>query len=314
MTGPPLQVELAPDCAALRRDLIERAIPPVSALPPEEARRLSREGNLAAAAAWTPPLASLPVVVDDLPVPEGLVAMRRYLPTGADHPTTTLMWLHGGGWVLGDLDTTDATARTACALTGFEVVTVDYRCAPASPFPAAARDVLAAADWLLSTRGAVVVAGDSAGGNLAGVVAQQRGSHPALVGQVLVYPCTDPSLASPSAHAFTEGPFLCRRDMQWFYDRYLPVGADRTDPLVSLVHGLARHDLPSVPAVVYTVGHDPVRDEGIDYAAELARRGHSVTWLHAPELHHGSFTNSGILPSSARRVDEVWAATTRMFT
>jgi acetyl esterase len=312
MTEQPLEVALAGDCSALRDDLLARQVPPVWSLEPEEARRLSREGNLATAAAWQPALDSLPVAVDDLAPVDGRVAIRRYLPTNGEQPDTTLIWLHGGGWVLGDLDTADATARTACTLTGYEVLSVDYRCAPASPFPAAALDALAAADWVLAARGRVVVGGDSAGGNLAAVIAQQRGGHEALIGQVLVYPCTDPRLATASAAEFTEGPFFSCPDMAWFYDQYLPAGADRTDPLVDLTSALAG-DLAGVPAVVFTVGHDPVRDEGIAYAQALAAKGHPVDWLHAPELHHGSFSNSGVLPSAAARVEQVWAKARLLF-
>ena len=316
MTDPLIVVPLAADCEELRRDLITRELPPVAALEPAEARRLSREGNLAVAAAWQPPLDTLPVDVSDLPEVDGagaLAPMRRYVPRSDPRPATTLVWLHGGGWVLGDLDTTDAAARMACALTGFEVISVDYRCAPASRFPAAAQDVLAAVEWVLCARDRVVVGGDSAGGNLAGMVAQQRGEHPHLVGQVLVYPCTDPSLGSASAQSFVDGPFLSRSDMEWFYDQYLRDEADFTDPLVDLAGAASAAKLPAVPAVVLTVGHDPLRDEGIAYARLLARQDQQVTWIHAPELFHGAFTQSGILPSAALRVGEVWSAAERLF-
>lgn len=309
-------VPLAADCEELRRDLIERELPPVAALEPAEARRLSREGNLAVAAAWQPPIDTLPVDVTEVAGVDGAAAsvpMRRYVPRSDPRPETTLAWLHGGGWVLGDLDTTDAAARTACALTGFEVITVDYRCAPASRFPAAPQDSLAAVDWLLETRDRVVVGGDSAGGNLAGMVAQQRGEHPRLIGQVLVYPCTDPSLASPSAHSFVDGPFLARADMDWFYAQYLRDQADAVDPLVDIAGVASTSSVPAVAAVILTVGHDPLRDEGMAYARLLARGSEPVTWIHAPELFHGAFTQSGILPSAAVRVGEVWSAAERLF-
>jgi acetyl esterase len=317
VTAHSLDGDMAPDCEALRRDLIERQLPPVWSLDAETARRLHREGSDAVRSAWVPPLASLPVVSEDVDI-DGLPSMRRYSRTDGDDVGVTVVWLHGGGWVLGDLETGHGAAITACALTGWEVVSVDYRCAPVDRFPAALDDSLAAASWLLDMGRRVVVAGDSAGGNLAAVVARRHSGHPGLIGQVLVYPATDPTLSYPSAREFVEGPFLTRRDMEWFYDQYLPAGLDRTDPRVDLMGG---DDLRSggpgsraVPAVVFTAGHDPLRDEGVAYARLLADNGADVTWIHAPELFHGCLTQSGVLPSSAVRVSEVWAAAHRMFT
>lgn len=281
MSDQPRVVPLAADCEALRRTIIENPLPPVWSLTPAEARRLNSEGNAVRAAAWRPPLADLPVDVDDIAGSGSLVAMRRYVPSGGAEHAPAILWLHGGGWVLGDLDTADATARTACVLTGAEVFSVDYRCAPADPFPAAAEDALAAADWLLDGGRQVVVGGDSAGANLAAMVAQQRGAHPGLVGQVLVYPATDPTLSSESARDFTEGPFLSRRDMQWFYDLYLADPANLADPRVDLRIGLEGSPAAQVPAVVLTVGHDPLRDEGIDYVRMLEAAGGSVMAIHA---------------------------------
>jgi acetyl esterase len=143
-------------------------------------------------------------------------------------------------------------------------------------------------------------------------VAQARADHPRLVGQVLVYPATDPTMTTGSYRTFVEGPFLARRDMEWFYDQYLGPTGDRADVRVDVARGLS--SAATVPAVVFTVGHDPLRDEGIAYAEALREQGETVTWIHAPELFHGSFTQSGVLPSSAARVTEVWAAAQEMFT
>jgi acetyl esterase len=158
-----------------------------------------------------------------------------------------------------------------------------------------------------------VLAGDSAGGNLAAMVAQQLGGEAGIVGQVLIYPAVDPELSSDSAHQFAEGPFLSRTDMEWFYEQYLGSVADHADPLVNLKANLAGSAASRVPAVILTVGHDPLRDEGIAYARDLSRAGGDVTWIHAPELFHGAFSQSGVLPSSARRVREVWSAVQRKF-
>lgn len=308
----PLIGPLAPDCEVLRQSLIDDPLPPVWQLAAQSARRIHRSRILAALPDWRPALESLPVAVDDLPGQDSMPAMRRYRHEGSI-PDTCVVWLHGGGWVLGDLDTADATARTACDATGWTVLAVDYRCAPAAPFPAAVTDALAAADWALSRYERVVIGGDSAGANLAAVVAQQRGHHRSLVGQVLVYPVVDTRMDSPSAREFVEGPLLTRRDMEWFFDQYVPNEADRDSSLIDLRTGFADRGVVPVTAVVLTVGHDPLRDEGIAYARLLDDNAHEVTWIHAPELHHGAFTQSGFLSSAAVRVREVWSAARRSF-
>jgi acetyl esterase len=305
---------LAPDCAEMREVLLRAGLPPVWQLDPDEARRLHRQGSLAGRPSWVPPLDSLAVVAVDIAAIDAAPAMRWYRPTeGAADAGITVLWLHGGGWLLGDLDTADATCRAICDLTGWDVLSVDYRCAPRSRFPAAVDDALSAARWLGERCGRVIVAGDSAGANLAGVVAQQLGGLDFVQGQVLVYPCTDPSLSTDSAAEFIDGPFLTRHDMEWFYEQYLGDGQAAADPRVNLMAGLADPAMPVVPAVILTVGHDPLRDEGIEYAMLLQARGHDVGWIHAPELYHGSFSQSGILPSSARRFREVWATAQQLF-
>jgi len=306
------------DCERMRQDLIARDLPPVWSLDAAVARRLHREGVDATQAAWQPSLASMPVTVEDLPAADGRVAMRRYLPSGPPRPDAapsrvTLIWFHGGGWVLGDLETGHAAALSACAATGWEVVSVDYRCAPVDRFPTAVHDAISATTWLLDLDRRVVVGGDSAGGNLAGAVAFACGDHPGLVGQVLVYPAADPSMSRASIGEFTTGPWLTDRDMGWFYDQYLPDDAARTDPRVDLLAAAAESGTSPVDAVVLTVGHDPLRDEGIALAEALRARGGRVTALHAPELFHGVLTSAGLLPSGQARVDELWATARQMF-
>ena len=312
MTSLPEPAPLAPDCEALRADLIANPLAPIWQLDAADARALHIQLTVEGRAGWLPPLADLPVSSEDLPGTDGVPPMRRYRREVAD-PSVCLLWFHGGGWVLGNLETTDATARTACAAKGWEVISVDYRCAPIDPFPAAINDALAAADWALAHHSRVVVGGDSAGGNLAAAVAQQRGGHPGLVGQVLVYPATDPTLGYPSASQFVDGPFLTRRDMEWFYDQYVPTASDRASVLVDLVRDYEDREVVPTAAIVLTVGHDPLRDEGVAYARMLAEAGASVSWIHAPELFHGAFSQSGFLPSAAARVDEVWSTAHRVF-
>ena len=307
------------DCERMREDLIAQDLPPVWSLDAAVARRLHREGVDATQAAWQPPLVSMPVTVEDLPARDGRVAMRRYLPSGATSaeavaPPPTLLWFHGGGWVLGDLETGHAAAMAACAATGWEVVSIDYRCAPVDPFPAAVDDAMAATRWLLDLGRRVVVGGDSAGGNLAGAVAFACAEHTGLAGQVLVYPAVDPSMSPPSVREFTQGPWLTGRDMEWFYDQYLPDVSDRTDPRVDLFAAADESGAPPVDALVFTVGHDPLRDEGLGLSEVLRARGSRVPSLHAPELFHGVLTSAGLLPSGQARIDEMWAAARQMFT
>ncbi len=306
----PLVTDLAPDCIAMRQSALAKALPPVWALDPVTAFDLHVEANLASRSAWQPPIDSLPVRVTDLDPVEGRPNLRRYDPEGADRGPV-VMWLHGGGWVLGNLETADAICRTLSHTLGWTVISVDYRVAPEQRFPRAVDDALAAADWLLERGEQLVVSGDSAGATLAAVVAQSRADQPGLVGQVLIYPATDPGLRSASAAEFVDGPFLTRRDMEWFYDQYVDAG-DRADPRVDL----AGHEPPGsgAPAVVLTVGHDPLRDEGIAYARALANAGGTVEWIHAPDLYHGSFAQAGVLPSAAARVRDVCAASHRLFT
>ena len=315
----PLVTALAPDCEALRLAMVERGWPPVWQLDAETARALNLEGNLLARAAWQPALDGLGVEVDADDRPHA-VPTRRYRPTTSPDPDVTVVWMHGGGWVLGSLETADATCRSLAHVTGWTVVSVDYRLAPWHPFPAAFDDCRHVAAQLVAAGGRVVVAGDSAGGNLAGAVARDPELGPLLAAQLLVYPATDPSLSAASAHEFLDGPLLSRADMVWFYDQYRGTAPTPGDPLVGdpLV-GDPRVDLTGPittevpPAVVVTVGHDPLRDEGIAYARALADRV-PTRWVHAPELFHGACTQAGILPSAWARVEQACAALVTLVT
>ena len=303
MDASELVAALPADCVQMRDAILARGLPPVWQLDAETARALHLEGNLMARAAWEPPVDALPVDMESGHI-DGRIPVRTY--RHRDRETgITIAWLHGGGWVLGGLETADAICRTICDATGHAVVSVDYRCAPWHPFPAAADDCVDAVGHLLDSGARVVVAGDSAGGTLAAVCAQRLGGTARLAAQVLLYPATDPALRSASAHAFVEGPFLTRRDMEWFYDQYLPEDL-RRDPRADLTGPVGAG--ARVPAVVVTVGHDPLRDEGIAYAQALADAGGAVTWLHAPELYHGSLTQAGVLPSARARLAEALAA------
>lgn len=250
------------------------------------------------------------VVDRTVPGPAGDIPVRVYAP-GTAGVVPVLVWYHGGGWVIGDLDTTDHTARALCAEAGVVVVSVDYRLAPEGPFPAAVEDAWAALSWV-AAHGAeigadptwVAVGGDSAGGNLAALVAiRARDEGMALRHQLLVYPATDLTMSHPSIDSNGEGYFLTKADMLWFTDHYL--GADRQhgDPASPEVSPLHVADLSGVaPAQVLTAEFDPLRDEGDAYAARLTEAGVAVDHVPHPGLVHGFFGMGFAAPAAAEAV------------
>jgi acetyl esterase len=233
--------------------------------------------------------------VEDTTYPgaEGPLRARVYRPE-LDGPVPTVLFVHGGGYVMGDVDTHDDQARMLCREVGAVVVSVDYRLAPEHPFPAGYLDVVSAlrhvvglATELGGDPARVAVAGDSAGGNLAaGAAIAARDEGLPLAAQLLLYPSTDLGGDSdhPSRTESAEGFFLTLEDMAWFHDQY---AADATDPRASVL----RHpDLTGVaPAVVATAEHDPLRDEGEAYAAALENAGVRVLSHRYDGLIHGFF-------------------------
>ncbi|PVZ11121.1 alpha/beta hydrolase [Actinomycetospora cinnamomea] len=255
-----------------------------------EARRVYRELALARRGDAVAEVGSVhDDVVPGTPDGEADVAVRVYEPVG-EQRAVTVVWLHGGGWVLGDLDTADASARRVCAHLGATVVSVDYRLAPEHPHPAPLTDAHTALRWAATLRAAdrLVVGGDSAGGGLAaGVALLARDWGPRLDAQLLLYPGLDPSMTRPSVAENADGPFLTRADLAWFWERYLPDPALRDDPSVALsragdLDGLA-------PAVVATAELDLLRDEGRAHADALEAAGVAVRRLEGAGLTHGWF-------------------------
>jgi len=219
--------------------------------------------------------------------PAGEIPTRIYRPR-TDGPLPTVAFFHGGGWVIGDLDTHDLTCRTIAEHADAVVVSVDYRLAPEHPFPAAADDALAAAAWIadhleeLGGNDILGVAGDSAGGNLAAVVAQQLRDR--IAAQLLIYPATDVPGEYASRTDNGSGYFLDLQTMAWFMEQYVGPDTDLTDPLLSPLHG----DLVGVaPAVVVVAELDPLRDEGKAYADALKAAGVPVTLRQFDGLIHG---------------------------
>ncbi len=270
---------LHPEMVALLQSLDELQLPPLFAGPAPEARERIRAVVLGA----QDPAALTPVAaVDDsaVPGPAGDLPVRVYRPE-ADGPTPTVVFFHGGGWVVGDLDTHDEPARRICHDVGAVVMSVDYRMAPEAPFPAPFEDCLAAAQYVAKhiadfggDPARLVVAGDSAGGNLAAAVAVAcRDRALPLAAQLLIYPACDLAREYPSYEENADGYFLTRSDTRDAIARYTE-GSDRTDPRVSPLYtpdlgGLA-------PAVIAVAEHDPIRDDGAAYAAALEKAGTPV--------------------------------------
>lgn len=238
---------------------------------------------------------------------EGRLSARRYQPWDADASLSpTIMYLHGGGWVVGDLDTHDALCRVVAIASACTVVSVDYRLAPEHPFPAAVHDCLAAFKDLRDTAatdgipGAVAVMGDSAGGNLAAVVsiAMRDSGEAGPVAQGLLYPGTDLRLQSPSIDLFADGFYLSRADMHWYRHQYVPDPDDWNNVWVSPLLADDLRDLP--PALVWTAGFDPLRDEGAAYADRLRSAGTAVGYRCFGDQIHG-FASMGVLPGGLAR-------------
>jgi acetyl esterase len=260
--------------------------------------------------------ASLPAMgsVEEISVPggEGPRPARVYRPD-LDSPLPTIVMFHGGGFVIGDLDTHELNARTLAQGCAAVVVSVDYRLAPEHPFPAGVEDAIAATRWAssrLSELGGtdrLAVAGDSAGGNLAAVAAQaMRDEGVALAGQLLMYPVTDMHGEYPSQTENAEGYFLDLDTMLWFDRQYLGgagVVAD-DDPRLSPLHG--RLD-GLAPAVVVVAEFDPLRDDGLAYAAALAEAGVPVEVRTYPGLIHGFFDMAPHSPAARAAADETTA-------
>jgi acetyl esterase len=261
-------------------------------LSPERARELAREE--AAVAQGTRPIRVGRVT--ELRV-NGQRA-RHYAPPEDAGPRPLLVFFHGGGFVVGDLDTHDAPCRVLCRHAGVHVLAVEYRLAPEHAFPAYVEDALAAYEWArahgreLGADGRVAVGGDSAGGNLAAVVAQETRSADA---QLLIYPAVDGSRRRPSHDLFGKGFFLTDELMEWYTGHFMEAGADPTDPRRSPL--LAKDLTGLAPALVVTAGFDPLRDEGEAYAAALAAAGNRVLARRFSGLIHTFINCVGISPA-----------------
>ena len=247
-----------------------------------------------------------------VPGPAGRLPVRLYKPEGSGSTPPLVAFFHGGGWVIGSIESHDATCRALASASGCAVASVEYRLAPESAFPAAPEDCYAATRWLAENASELgvdgerlAVAGDSAGGNLAAVVslmARDRGG-PRISYQVLIYPAVDVGGDYPSWEENAEGYFLTTRAMRWFYEHYIQDESHAKDPLASPLLAEDHSRLP--PAIVITAGYDPLRDEGEAYAEKLEEAGVEVKVSRNAGMIHGFASMIGALDDARASLAEM---------
>ena len=306
---------LDPQAQTLVDAMAKLNLKPVEDSTPEEARESMRSRTAALG-----PFAEVAAVSEHrVPVTDGKITVRLYSPGGSG-PHPVLVFYHGGGWVIGDLDTHDGVCRSLTNAAGCVVASVDYRLAPEAKYPVAAEDSYAALQWIVANAARlkinpwrVAVGGDSAGGNLSAVVAlmaRDRGG-PALVYQALIYPVTNHSLDTPSYHENATGYVLTREAMRWFWRHYLARDEQGREPLASPLMAPSLAGLP--PALVITAACDPLRDEGEAYAARLRDAGVPVTLTRYDGMFHGFIRMTRFLDKARAAVDEVGGSLRKAF-
>ncbi len=305
---------LDPQVQAVLEMVIKSGRPAYHTLSPKDARQLFRETRPASTP--TPPeIGSVKDVIAD--GPHGPIPLRVYRPRGLDAGTAlpALVFFHGGGWVIGDLETHDVLCRQLTAEAGIAVIAVDYRLAPEAKFPAAADDAWAATRWVVAHAGRLgidarrlAVGGDSAGGNLAAVVsllARDAGA-PAIAFQALLYPVTDVGIEWPSYQQLGEGYLLTSQSMRWFIGHYLTSERDAVDWRVSPLRAPSLRGLP--PALIVTAEFDPLRDEGEAYARALRAAGVRVDYVCYGGMIHGFVPMGRLIDTGNRAVSHVAAS------
>ncbi|MEU6577261.1 alpha/beta hydrolase [Streptomyces sp. NPDC046805] len=291
---------------ALLQQLAEAGTKPFSRMTVHEARDWSE--RMGESRATGPRMAQ--VRDHQVAVKDGAIDVRLLVPEGDVHGL--MVYYHGGGWVIGGITQSDAFARVLAERTGWAVLLVDYRLAPEHRYPTAVDDAWSALLWAAERTTELVgrdiplcVAGDSAGGNLAAVMAQRAraAETPDLALQVLVYPATDTDTERPSYLAPDNQLLVDRDSMLWFWDHYAPDAAARAEPEAA---PLRADDLGGLaPAIVITAEFDPLRDEGMAYADRLRRAGVRVESAHFPDQMHGFFPLVGVLPGSDAAVSHL---------
>lgn len=307
-----LSPKLDPGVRALLENIAALGNPPLETLTPEQGRVAAEEG-IRIVGGTPEPVAS----VEDrlIPGPLGDIPIRIYTPD-APAPRPALVYLHGGGWVVCNLDTHQVVCSAIARRAGAVVVAVGYRLGPEHKFPAAVLDCYAALEWTAANAGAlgvdarrISVGGDSAGGNLSAVMALKSRNEcgPAIARQILVYPVTDLlSFSTPSYSEFADGHWLTKAQMEWFRGHYLSSLADAADQYAS---PLLAQDLTALPpALVITAECDVLRDEGEAYAKRLIDAGVHVECKRYAGMIHPFFSLSGVVPQAFAAIDQVAAA------
>jgi acetyl esterase len=277
-------------------------------LTPAEARKVS-----AKRAATRPPGPALPSVFElEIPGRAGPLRARAYVPSPNPSKLPVLVYFHGGGWVVGGIEQSDAFARALAQRSELLVLSVDYRLAPEHPFPAPLDDCFDAVDWALCHAGTiggdsswVAVGGDSSGGNLAAAVTlrMRDAGRTSIACQLLIYPVLDHDFETTSYKENAEGYTITRPELRWFWDQYVPNASDRNLPEASPLRAVDFKGLP--PAYIVTAGFDPLCDEGRAYAAHLHESGVPTTLAHYDGLTHGFFGMMHALPAGRAAIDEI---------
>jgi acetyl esterase len=299
---------LDPDLAGILEKAAAAGLPGITELTPAQARERVSAGDAAVLAG-----PAMRAVTEERLGP-GRIPVRRYQPLDP-RTATAVVWFHGGGWVTGDLNYSDEICRIIAEEAGGEVISVGYRLAPEHRFPAAVQDGLSAARCVAAEDSGgplrpVVLAGDSAGGNIAAVCARQLAADPdlTLAGQLLVYPVLDDDVTRDS-YRRNDGLVLGAREMGWFFDQYCPP-AERGSPLFA---PLRARELAALPGTAIAIaGHDPLYDEGAAYARALTAAGTEVTVLDYPSLVHGFLRFTGVAPAAAAAAREVARTVARL--
>jgi acetyl esterase len=315
---------LDPQARALIDLMVERGVPPVYQLTPAEARRMYRERR-----GFTQPEPPSVASVQDMLVPGpgnngANVPCRLYKPLHASAPLPVLVYFHGGGWTIGDLDTHDVLCRQLCAGAACALLAVDYRLGPEHRFPAAPEDCFAATRWLQQHAGAhgldatrLALGGDSAGGNLAAVVAlmlRDAGASLAAAApclQLLIYPATDMRAVAPSHTSNGQGYMLTADSVAYYRRHYIEHAASWSDWRASPLLAADLTRLP--PALVLTAGFDPLRDEGLQYANALSAAGNRTQYICFERQIHGFITMSRVIDEALSAVDLCACALRRAF-
>jgi len=304
-------MSLDPDAQAVL-DLIKAAgRPPFEQLTPDEARQAYMNSRRLLQPEPEEVAESRDTTVSG---PHGPIPVRLYRPAGtaAADILPAMVYYHGGGWLLGGLDSHDVVCRRFANAARCRVVSVDYRMAPEVKFPAAVDDCAAVTDWAIQQAASlgidpakVAVGGDSAGGNLAAVMAlmARDGTLPPLAYQLLIYPATDMAMTSVSAQTVRDGVPLTSSTMKWFIDHYMRSRSDELDWRASPLR--AASVAGTAPALVLTVGHDPLRDEGIAYAQRLEREGVRVIHIHYSDQVHGFMSMGKMIRAADQAIDQM---------